>query len=332
MPVPYDDLFNVSKIIVHANCPDGIASAMILKHALSREVEFIQYKTPEHIALPAVPGLLFCDFTPPQERVQEFVNAGAIVLDHHKGAQDIVAQFGERGVFADEKTEPGVSGATLAYREVWLPIGNRPNVLVEDFAKVAGIRDTWQTKDPRWMESCEQSAWLMFFGVDELLKAPIFDRDKWVLRANVGKLLWDEHLRKVKKTVASAYHTSVHGLRIMIHQGVTHTSDAMELMGEESKIDVLAGFSYYAEEDSTEREDWSPAFGDNLKLVISTRTRTNFDVSKLAKFYGGGGHTKAAGFNTKVTKGQANPYAHIVALIDDYWFIQGQFEQSVERV
>lgn len=328
MPIPLEDLSKVSKIIVHDNCPDGIASAMILKYALGIDVEFIQYKTDAHTNLPAVPGLLFCDFTPPRERVQEFVDAGAIVLDHHKGAQDIVAQFGERGVFADEKSEPGVSGATLAYREVWLPFGNEDNVLVRDFAQVAGIRDTWQTKDPRWIESCEQSSWLMFFGAEELLKPPIFDRNKWVFRTSVGKLLFDEHMRKVKKTVASAYRTSIHGLRVMIHQGVTHTSDAAELMGEESKVDILAGFSYFSE-DGTEREDWSPEFGDNLKLVVSTRTRTSFDVSKMAKFYGGGGHTKAAGFNVKVTKLQANPYAHILALIDDYWFLQGHLEQKV---
>jgi oligoribonuclease NrnB/cAMP/cGMP phosphodiesterase (DHH superfamily) len=330
MSIPHDALSKVSKVIVHANCPDGLASAMILKQALNQDIEFIQYKTDAHANIPAVPGLLFCDFTPPRERVQEFVDAGAIVLDHHKGAQDIVAQFGELGVFADEKSEPGVSGATLAYREVWLPIVAKPDILVEDFAVTAGIRDTWQTKDPRWVESCEQSSWLMFFGAEELLKPPIFgDQEKWDFRVSIGKLLFEEHMRKVKKTVDGAYRTSVHGLRVMIHQGVSHTSDAAEMMGEESKVDILAGFSYFAE-DGTEREDWSPEFGDNLKLVVSTRTRTNFDVSKLAKFYGGGGHTKAAGFNVKVTKLQANPYAHILALIDDYWFLQGHIEQTVE--
>lgn len=323
MPLPLDDLNRVRTIIVHKNCPDGIASAMILKHVLNRPVVFMQYGTEEYKNLQATPGLLFCDTTPPHDRVQEFVDAGSIVLDHHKGAQSVVAQFGDRGVFADEKAEPGVCGAVLAYREVWLKMLG-PNAFVQNFAAIAGVRDTWQTKDPRWTESCEQSSWLMFFGEEACLEPPIFgDEVKWNFKVDIGKLLFDEHMRKVTKTVEGAFRTSLEGLRIVIHQGVTHTSDAAEMLGEESKVDILAGFSYY-DEKGTERAEWSDEFGDNLKMIVSTRTRTDFDVSKLAKFYGGGGHTKAAGFTIKIGMGNLNPYMHILSLINDYLESKGK--------
>ena len=321
--LPLELLKSIKTIVTHKNCPDGIASAMILKDALPKaEVLFVQHETEIHRNLPVTEGMLFCDFAPCRDRVPEFVAAKAIVLDHHKGQKDIVAQFGPLGVFADEKDDPGIAGATLAYREVWVPLCHdleiNPKKDIKDFATLAGIRDTWQTKNPRWNESKEQAAYLMFFGEDECLKWPIFEgKEKWDFRHQVGKLLSDEHERKVAKTLEGAYRTVIHGLKVVIHQGVTHTSDAAEMLGDDCGVDILAGFSYFGE-DNSDREDWSPNFGKNLKMIVSTRTRTSFDVSKLAKFYGGGGHTKAAGFSVMVKEDHMNPYTKILSLIHKY--------------
>jgi oligoribonuclease NrnB/cAMP/cGMP phosphodiesterase (DHH superfamily) len=317
MTISLGTLRDVKIIYVHKNCPDGTASAMILKHALNLPVVFLQYGTEEYINLQAVPGMLFCDTTPPHDRVKEFVDSGAIVLDHHKGAQAIVSMFGDRGVFADEKREPGVCGAVLAYREVWVPLLGIDGG-VEDLAKLAGIRDTWQTRDPRWNEACAQSSWVMFFGEDECLKAPIFgDQDRWAFRSIVGSMLFSEHMRKITKAVEGSFRTSLHGLKIAILQGATNSSDSAEMLGEESKVDIVVGFSYY--DDGEEgREQWSPEFSKVLKLVCSCRTHTTFDVSKLAKFYGGGGHTKAAGFTVQVNESQPTPYRAILGLIENY--------------
>jgi oligoribonuclease NrnB/cAMP/cGMP phosphodiesterase (DHH superfamily) len=310
-------LKSVQTIYTHKNCPDGTASAMILKQALNLPIVFLQYGTEEYTNLQAIPGMLFCDTTPPHNRAQEFVDAGAFVLDHHKGAQDVVAMFGDRGVFADEKAEPGVCGAVLAYREVWVPLLG-PDEGVEDFAKLAGVRDTWQIKDPRWDKACAQSSWVMFFGEEECLKAPIFwDPERWEFRQRVGEMLFAEHMRKIAKAVEGSFKTSIHGLRIAILQGATKSSDSAEMLGEESKVDIVVGFSYY---DGGEegREQWSQNFSKGLKLVCSCRTRTDFDVSKLAKFYGGGGHTKAAGFTVQVEECHYNPYLKILGLINNY--------------
>lgn len=315
MTLSLDDLKNVQTIYVHKNCPDGTASAMILRGALRKEVVFLQYGTDEYNNLQATPGMLFCDTTPPHPRAQEFVDAGAIVLDHHKGAQGIVALFGDRGVFADEVTNPGVCGAVLAYRQVWVPILG-PDELVLDFALLAGIRDTWQTKNPRWIESCQQSSWLMFFGEKGCLEDPMFNLEKWDFRKSVGILLFDEHMRKIAQSVDGSFRTSIHGLRVAMLQGASNSSDSAELLGEASEVDIVVGFSYYDEGDG--RDEWSPEFGRNLKMICSCRSRTAFDVSKLAKFFGGGGHTKAAGFTVRVRGKDQNPYSKILDLIDHY--------------
>jgi len=314
MTLPLEALKEVQTIYVHKDCPDGTVSAMLLKQALKVPVVFLQYGTEEYTNLQAVPGMLFCDTTPPHNRVQEFVDVGAIVLDHHKGAQAVVAKFGDRGVFADEIAEPGVCGAVLAYREVWVPLLG-PEERVEDFAKLAGIRDTWQIKDPRWNEACAQSSWVMLFGEEECLKEPIFgDIDRCEFRSKVGKMLFAKHMRKITEGVAGAFLTQLHGLKIAILQNVSYSSDAAQLMGEDSKVDILVGFSYYDE-----------------KMIFSCRTRTNFDVSKLAKFYGGGGHTKAAGFTLKVEEWHRNPYSMILSTIDEYWKKQGFREQPTSK-
>ncbi|NIV35918.1 MAG: hypothetical protein GWN58_42650, partial [Anaerolineae bacterium] len=75
-------------------------------------------------------------------------------------------------MFADEDEEPGVSGATLAFRHVWQVIHmtarchEDPYLKVERFAELAGIRDTWQTEDSAWDEACAQAEALMFWGLE----------------------------------------------------------------------------------------------------------------------------------------------------------------------
>src|SRR5882724_8183379 len=63
--IPLEKLKGVTHIITHADCPDGVASAMVLRQVLpTAEVRAIQYETHEHKKLEAKPGMLFCDFSP----------------------------------------------------------------------------------------------------------------------------------------------------------------------------------------------------------------------------------------------------------------------------
>ena len=153
MSIPTPKLRAVRHIIAHDNCPDGVASAMILKQVLpDAKVSFVQYNTPEHESMAPEEHALFCDFSPATP--EGWVEKGAIVLDHHKTAKTVVEAFGELGVYADEAAEPGVCGALLAYREVWLQLAKEQYEgeaeVVETFSTLAGIRDTWQKHDSRW--------------------------------------------------------------------------------------------------------------------------------------------------------------------------------------
>lgn len=381
--LPIDKLQAIKTVVSHENCADGLASAMIIKDVLpDAKVLFFQYGSPDLAALPAEAGMIFCDFSPPANRAQEFVDAGAIVLDHHKTAKDVVALFGALGVYADEKADPGVSGAVLAYREVWLPLiakkpadqlnaeqqaarstieaqfrtamTNATNALIQkgvspadakvqveadvevaklkdqlafqaqgpladrvsNFARLAGVRDTWQTKDPDWGTAREQHEALMFYPPELWLTQPIFHMDNtfvWNSRMNIGKLLVEKFQRGVVKALDGAYRFTANGLKVVLFQGVTYTSDAADIAG----VDLVVGFTYFVEkqEDMT---GWPADTAKGPKLVVSCRSRGSFDASAFAKAHGGGGHTQAAGFAVNLKSTDTNPYTFIEGLVKSY--------------
>src|ERR1700754_3177520 len=106
MTLSLEKLQAVKTIVTHDRCADGVMSSIILKDVLPEaEVKFLQYGV-EQEELEAAPNMLFCDFSPHPKRVTDFVAAGALVLDHHKTARDVVSAFGADGVFGDEVADP----------------------------------------------------------------------------------------------------------------------------------------------------------------------------------------------------------------------------------
>lgn len=288
-------LESITKIITHGpGCADGVASAVLLHDVIpDAEVRFLQYGTEAYRSQPAEEGLLFCDIAPPAERVQEFVAAGSLCFDHHKTARAVVEAFGENGVFGDETTEPGVCGAVLAFRHVWRPLKSIlldqdcQTLTAEAFAALAGVRDTWQRQDPRWRDACSQREMLLFFSDWLSLPRPIFARnDIWSQRFGMGALLLARHERAVVETAGKVYRfTSAKGTRVAVFQGVSLSSDVAEFIGPE--VDLVVAFSY-------ECEAGAP------KLILSTRSRGDFDCASFCEDLGGGGHTRAAGCSMPV--------------------------------
>lgn len=317
-----DKLKSVKKIVVHDACPDGIASALILKDALpDAEVVWQQYSTPAHRAFEPEPGVLFADFSPFVDRdksgkmtnlyqAQAWVGAGAIVLDHHKGTQDLVEMFGDNGAFGDEKLNPGMSGAVLAFDHVWTPLRGghvmRPEYeSVKAFAETAGVRDTWQKNDPRWRESCAQAAALMFWPREILLKEGLLNIAS---RLQIGETLLRRDEEADKRTLAGAHRFEVSAERLRVvcfemGENSRPVSDISERLGAEA--DLVIGWHY-------EVQDGSPV------LRLSSRSRGVFDCAKLAKAHGGNGHTNAAGFRLSGHAITTNPYTTVELLVRDY--------------
>lgn len=306
-----DRLRAVHTIVTHANCPDGIASAILLHDVLPEaKIVFVQHQTLEHKSLPVSEGVLFVDFAPHETQAQQFVEAGAMILDHHKTARAIVEAFGDNGRFGDEVQDPGVCGAVLAFNHVWAPLKNhslKEHQIAKDFATLAGIRDTWQKDSPDWHRACVQAEMLRFFPIETLLEdsCPFLPPNQsrlWAPRMEIGELLIAKHTKSTQKAVAKSFKfESLAGTRVVMLSNVSAVSDAAELLREEA--DLVVAFGY-------EVEDNKP------KIYFSTRSARSFDCGTFCKAHGGGGHTKAAGFNLPLPV--LNPYTSFRQVLDTW--------------
>lgn len=294
MRLPLDKLTHA---VVHANCSDGLGSAIVLKLALPHlKVTYVNYHTPELEALVPEPGMVFCDFCPPAERAQSFLDVGTVVLDHHKTARETVKLFQKAGlgVFGDERHDPGVSGAVLAYQHVYREILGEGPPELQDFVTKVGVRDTWLKSSPLWAEAQKQHLLFSFF-----------DKDEWMPEGSIPsypphlpeKPLVDvlqDHLRsKIKSQLRKSTSFKL-GDRTFCIMPSLSTSDVAEELG--PSVTALFGFGY-----------------DQEELRVSCRSHSDFDVAALAKSLGGGGHTQAAGFS--LPKSDKSPHTLLREII-----------------
>ena len=286
-------LEDLRTIVSHADCPDGIASALLLHDALpDAQVIFLEHGTPEYAALPAGSGMIFCDIAPPEGRADEFVAAGAVVLDHHRGARAVVERFGARGVFADENREPGVSGALLAYDRVWR-LRKGEDAEVHRFAALTGVRDTWQTDHPEWDEACAQATTLSFFGYDALSAQGPRLRES---QREVGRRLVAERRATAAETAAKKLFMLSPEVAIYNDRDRLLSDVADHAFARVEALAVVCGFHYKVTSDG------------RMLLVVAMRSRRGgVDVSAVAQRHGGGGHGSAAGFSLPVTAESPNP-------------------------
>lgn len=325
-------LRNVNHIVTHENCADGTSSAMILRDVLPKaKVTFCQYSTKLHDQIPAEPGMLFCDFSPPVRRVQEFLDVKTIVLDHHGGpAKESTLAFVEKGLgaFADEKTDPGVSGAMLAYREVWQPLATnelearalgllrgqdlveaRRLDLIEGLATLAGIRDTWQKQSPDWDLACATAEATRWWPWDVVEKTSWKNWEAELFK--IGPLLMARNMRTVDKCIEGAFRfTTGKGRKVTVFEGLKPSSDAAEKLGETNDLTIGLGFLV---------EDSTP------KMIFSTRGRGTFHCRNLAMAHGGGGHVKAAGFSVLLQPSSPQPYELARQLLERYESVEDEW-------
>lgn len=304
--IPLSLLRSTTDIYVHRRslqsaCPDGRATGYILQAALpTAHVHEVAYDSRAHRNMVAKPGMLFGDLSPHRSRVADLKNVDPIILDHHKSAADILAQF-PHSVYADEVTEPGVSGAVLALTEVWIPLVGvhrcdacrcalpdescscPPLRAMRELAALVGIRDTWQKNHPRFNEASELSAFLEFAALSTLstmTPVQILETGKRLgpmLRAR--KLDEAQHAIETSTTITSGRHT------ILLFANTELSSDASTFAPEDT---IVCGYDMVHD-------------GPEMRIQFSLRSRNGLDLTPIAKRFGGGGHKAAAGFSVEVT-------------------------------
>ena len=345
-----EQLLNIRTVISHAGCPDGIASARLVKHERPDvEVRFVVHNSEEHRALRPEPGMLFVDFTPfadqsdepsaeeVAERVKPFVEAGALVLDHHKHGRLVVEAFGDNGVFADESS--GSAGASLAFKEVFFPLWEQRALTrmiwhdsqaiareemteqleaAREFARLVSIRDTWQRQSPDWVLASTISAALRAFPEAYWMarRGPLKLTDTEMLvgharfQDEADNLIHQEKEISLFKISRVSRPTHLEQIVKVAFINSRRAEDLADYLREKGAANILVGYQFRGASD----------------ISLSLRSDEYMDVGELAKSLGGGGHTRAAGctlsIHSPLLKGEP-PYVA---------YIEGEYEDPAWRL
>ena len=287
--------------IYHGGCDDGFAAAWCIRKALGEDnVEFYpgiyQKEPPPH----AGRDVIFVDFSykAPVLHAMAAKARTVLILDHHKTAQEDLASlpppldgpynpnFMEG--WQRECNAPAAihalfdmnrSGAAIAWD--YFVGGPRP-----EFIEYIQDRDLWRKQLPNGDEftialrsyAQDFATWDLFIGVGAQLLI------------EEGRAIQRYYRLRVEELKRSAYKARLGEHDIWISNAPYFA--ASEVAGELAERGLAFGASYFEVEPN--------------RFQYSLRSRGDFDVSTVARLFGGGGHKAAAGFT--VTGGAHRPY------------------------
>lgn len=267
-------------VIYHGNCYDGVTAAWVCYQKFRDNAEYLPLNYSD--SPPDVKGknVYIVDFSFKRDIIEK-MNEDAeflLILDHHKTAQKELEGLGY-AIFDMER-----SGAGIAWDHFF---GTHHPQIDDRIALVRYIedRDLWRFNHPY---SKEINAWIQSFDInletwikevapqaevmDNISLEPIVEQGKSLLRQQdklVKSICYNAKLKKLGKYIGPYVQTSI----LMSEVCDKLLKDFPEYP-----------FSFY----SFERKDG--------KFQYGLRSRSDFDVSVIAKEYGGGGHKQAAGF------------------------------------
>lgn len=255
-------------VLYHSNCYDGFGAAYAVWKRLNNQAVYIpvSYGNP----LPEMePGSIvyIVDFSYPREVVLDLAEkmGHVYILDHHKTAEAALKDLEHKNltiVFDMQK-----SGALLAWEFCHGP-SNVPQLInhISD-------RDLWQFKLDGTKEIHEA---LVSYGMDFELWDTLSAEQLKI----EGKPLVRLYNQLVNNVCEKAYLKNIAGHVIpVVNTSIAWSEIGNRLLELYPDAKFAASFTIFENE-----EMWS------------LRCRDGFDVSEIAKKYGGGGHQRAAGF------------------------------------
>lgn len=283
------------KIIYHANCSDGFCAAFLFWLTYKDKAEYIPFHYGVELELDNFNKediIYIVDFSFKRDTLLKLAEKvqNVTVLDHHKTAQQNLENYEwpeNIEIYFDMKR----SGAKMAWDylrnidegEEGLPDFSDTPELV----KYVQDRDLWEFK---LENSKEVSAYLQALSFDFNIWYAIFETFSESLSEiiQMGKAI----LMKLDQQIDLAVkHAVPHTLQMP--DGHIHTVPAVN-----STVNFSEVAGKLAEQSGTFGIVWFRR-SDGI-YQYSLRSQPNFDVSYIAKQFGGGGHAQAAGFESKV--------------------------------
>ena len=297
-------------VVFHAHCTDGFGAAFAAWMKFGDEAEYLPASYGK-FQWPVVTGrnVYILDFSFSKEETEGVMkNANKVVwLDHHKTAFEMWCGKYEKGDQFIDRTEPNYiylndnkSGAMLAWEYF------HPGTLAPMMIKHIDDRDRWQFKI-EWSKefhaaldsykpwSFEQ--WKKFLDdpSDELGLSDI----AVIELKNEGSAILRAHEQNVKSVVAAGRRDCL----VPFTPVGSHWSIVPQMM-----LGLACNCPpFLASDAGHELANQSKTFGlcwyqgRDGKAKVSLRSNGDYDVSVIAKSFGGGGHRNAAGFEVEMS-------------------------------
>lgn len=269
-------------VIYHDNCVDGFASAWAFKQLAEKDykdgVEYVpaQYDKPiDSSNWDVCSDIYILDFSFSRERISELAigYASVTVLDHHKTAAEVLSGWGHGFSNLEIVFDMSRSGAGITWD--YLTEAPRPELIdyVED-------RDIWKWELPDSKEinsliGFTKKEFDAYDRLDDLLE------HKYDAAVGMGSLLLEQQQRHVQSIIAAGMRECfINGKRGLICD--CPGQFASDVGNELAKLVGTYGATCYHDTEG--------------RLKVSLRSIGDYDVSEIAKAFGGGGHKNAAGF------------------------------------
>lgn len=264
-------------VLYHANCYDGFGAAYAAWKLFKEQANYIpvSYGKPLPEGIEQYSDVFIVDFSYPRQTLLELAEKVPVcVLDHHKTAQADLEGLTHPNL--EIIFDMGRSGALIAWN-YFHPFDQVPFLI--DYIS---DRDLWKFKLPGSKE------------VHAALTSYPFDFELWD-KFNVDDLMKEGEISLkltnslVEKVCSKSFLKEIAGYVVPVVNTTTSWSEVGELLQKQNPDKPFAA-SFTEFEDGT---------------MWSLRSSGDFDVSKIAKLFGGGGHKNAAGF--KIPKDNALP-------------------------
>lgn len=267
--------------IYHANCFDGICSAWVVSRVYP-QATFIPYAYGDPVPIDLIEQddkVIMVDISFKRNEMENLKNwcNDLLVLDHHKTAQANCEGLD----FC--KFDMNESGASLAWRHYF------PNEPLPALVKYVADRDLWRFKEPYSEEinAYIQSYPMTILDYEWLYKELEFGMDRVVVGGQSISRYKSSMTKAICKQVAVG-HVGYDKSEVLVP--IVNTSLLFSEVGHEL-CKLYPGYpyaAYYYDRLNSGTRQWG------------LRSIGDFDVSEVAKRFGGGGHKNAAGFEQRL--------------------------------
>lgn len=279
-------------VYYHDNCTDGFGAAFVIYKLLGREnVKYVacQYNNePPLRAQYEGKRVIIVDFSFPVEVMKNIQQHASHMtwLDHHKTAFEAINQdpdvlYAVHNNNLDIILDTSRSGALLAFD--WF-FGRANSDSVPIMIQYIDDRDRWQfsMEKTRELHTAMQDAKPWSFEQWDHLDAMFYSDASSLSRFLArGETILEVERKQIGSAVSKGERCTVNGLSGIAVNATMHISEIGHAL---CKASGTYGLIYYIDGQAT--------------VVCSLRSEGDYDVSAIAKQFGGGGHKNAAGFKT----------------------------------